>query len=103
MCKSTSINLSCVDPYWWEKKVKTRFALTQCWPGWFNDILRTSSEYPVEPNDGYIFSPPELKSCLCGHQLIAGRLCPEGKATLQEMQQGRFLAVTAQVRHFVID
>lgn len=45
----------------------------------------------------------KLKSCLCGNQLIAGRLCPEGELTLQEEQQGRFLAVTAEVRHTIMD
>ncbi|KAI3360819.1 hypothetical protein L3Q82_013042, partial [Scortum barcoo] len=58
----------------------------------------TSSEYPIEPNEGYILLlPPELKSCLCGNGLIAGRLCPEGEPTLQEERQSRFLAVTAEV------
>ncbi|XP_074539371.1 protein lifeguard 1 [Halichoeres trimaculatus] len=71
------------------KEVKTRFALIKWQPGRFNDILRTSFEYPIESNEGYILFPPELKSCLCGNLLIAGRLCPEGEEPLQEEQQGR--------------
>lgn len=58
-CESTGVNLlrgfcrsvSAAD------RTKTRFALTKIQPGRFNGILRTSSEYPIEPNEGYILPP----------------------------------------------